>query len=261
MEAYQKKFAESIADSGALFFGEFELKDGRETPYFFNAGKINDGRSGTELDIAYAEMMVRERFADKTDIVYGPSYKGIPIAKGITNQLWLNHNINVQYEYDRKEAKTHGEATGQAKLMVNGVIRDGKRLFVTDDVWTSGKTKYEAVERIKAEAEKNGYNNVRVIGMGIALDREQVKPVYDESISSDLPNKERIILGERGDEAIASFVEDTGIPVVSIVGIRDVMDHLYQTSYPLLINGTMQPMDEGTFSNFQKYMKIYGTKR
>lgn len=261
MREYQKKFSQVLALSGALFFDEgLLLKDGRPTPYFVNTGMFNSGKLNFELGSRYADMLVEEGLADSVDIIYGPSYKGSAIAVGTANALWNDHRIDKKFEYDRKEAKTHGESTKKESLLVNKTLFDGARIFIVDDVWTSGATKRESIEKIRSEAEANGYK-VGIVGMGIAVDREQVGPVYDETKPKDLPNKERVILGERGEDAIASFTTQTGIPVVSIVGIRDVVNHLHLQGHLLMIDGEQQKMDDQTYEDFYQYMETYGVKR
>lgn len=261
MKDYQKKFSEILADSGALFFDEgLVVKDGRPTPYFFNAGKFNSGKMNSELGSRYAEMLINTGIIKKIDIIFGPSYKGSAIAVGTVNALWDIDRIDVLFDYDRKEVKTHGESSKKESLLVNKTLFDGCRIFIVDDVWTSGATKYESIEKINTEAKNQGYN-AEVIGMGIAVDREQVGPVYDEDIPKNLPNKERVILGARGEDAIGKFIKDTGIPVHSIVGIRDAVNHLYNQGHPLMINGEVQEMDAQTLNEFNQYMETYGVRR
>ena len=128
------------------------------------------------------------------------------------------------------------ESTQEESLLVNKTLFDGARIFIVDDVWTSGATKYEQIKKINQQARRTGID-VKIVGMGIAVDREQVGPVYDKTKSKNLPNKERVIFGERGEDAIGSFVANTEIPVYSIVGITDAVSHLPSTGYPLMING------------------------
>lgn len=261
MEDYQKRFSEFLADSGALFFKEgLILKDGRPTPYFVNSGKFNTGEANFILGEKFAEMLIKKGIVDDVDIIFGPSYKGSAIANGTAIALWVNHRKRVLFDYDRKEAKTHGESSKKESLLVNKTLFEGCKIFMVDDVWTSGATKYENIEKINKEAEKGGYD-VKIVGMGIAVDREQVGPVYDETKSEDLPNKERVILDDRGEDAIVSFIKQTKIPVYSIVGISGAVDHLYNSQYPLMINDEKQPMNKKTFDDFKNYMETYGARR
>lgn len=259
MKCYQQKFSEVLSDSGALFFNQgLTLKDGRPTPYFINTGEFNSGKTSSDLGIAFSNMLITTGIIEETNIIFGPSYKGSSIVTSTALAL-LNRGRNVFYDYDRKEPKTHGEDSKKESLLVNKTLFDGAKIVILDDVWTSGATKYEAVDKINTEA-KNLRYNVEIIGLGIAVDREQVGPVYDETKSKDLPNKERVILGERGEDAIKTFVNKTKIPVYSIVGISDAVNYLYKTKYPLMINGERKSMNAQTFEEFNKYMETYGVK-
>jgi len=253
MKDYQKRFSEFLADSGALFFDEgLILKDRRPTPYFVNFGKINTGKLINELGSRYADMLVEKKMVEPVDIIFGPSYKGSAIALATAFALWINHGIDKMFEYDRKEEKTHGEASKLGNLLVNNTLFNNARLYMTDDVVTSAATKYEGVEKLNEAAAARNFC-IHIVGTGIAVDREQVGPVYD--------TKGRILLGERGEDSIEKFTKDTGIPIHSIVGIRDAIHHLHGNKYPLSINKKKQPMDAETFDNFQKYMETYGVKR
>ena len=261
MENYQKKFSEVLADSEALFFDKgLSLKDGRPTPYFVNSGKFNTGKMSAILGENFADMLMENDLVQEKDIIFGPSYKGSAISGTTAISLWNKHGLEVFFEYDRKEAKTHGESTQKESSLVNKTLFDGCRIFIVDDVWTSGATKYESIEIIEEEAKAKG-DVVNIFGMGIAVDREQVGAVYDETKPKDLPNKERVILGKRGEDSIGSFITQTGIPVISIVGIRDTVNHLFNIEHPLMINGKKQPMDFQILREFNNYMDMYGVKR
>src|SRR3989338_8343912 len=112
MDQYKKKFAEFLHKTGAIFFKPgLKLKDGRPTPYFINIGNFNDGQTSYELGKFYAEMIVANNLHKKLDIVFGPSYKGSAIAQTTAIALFKEHGIKVGFNYDRKEAKAHGEAS------------------------------------------------------------------------------------------------------------------------------------------------------
>jgi orotate phosphoribosyltransferase len=261
MELYQKDFANLLVETESLFFGNgLTLKDGRPTPYFVNIGKFNSGKMNFLLGSFYADMLVKEKLIDKVDIVYGPSYKGSAIANGAVNALWINHEIDKKFEYDRKEAKAHGEASQTEKLLVNDTLKDGSKIFVVDDVWTSGATKYEAIDKIIQEAKRMGYT-VEIVGFGIAVDREQTTAVYDPNKDPKLPNKERVILNQRGEDAIADFTKKTGIPVYSVVGITGVVDYLHEAKVPVKIAGKKIAMPDEVKADFDEYIRIYGTKK
>lgn len=259
LEQYQKNFVNLLVGTGALFFDQgLVLKDGRPTPYFVNMGKFNTGETNFLLGSFYADMLVSGGIVDGVDIIFGPSYKASAIANATVNALWVNHEVNKLFEYDRKEAKTHGEASTSESLLVNGTLFEGCRIFMVDDVWTSGATKYEAIEKILNEAKKNKLN-VEIVGIGIAVDREQTTAVYDPSKDPKLPNKDRVIIDQRGEDAIDDFSKKTSIPVYSVVGITGAVDHLYEKQIPLLIQKKKQLMPDQLRAEFDQYIRTYGT--
>ncbi len=254
MEDCQRNFAKFAADSGMLSFEQgLFLKDGRPTPYFFNSGKANKKASAMqELAGAYAAM-INQRIEDGLEVntLFGPAYKGIPLVTATALALLQNHGIDLEFVSDRKEEKDHGE-----RGAFLGEFPPDALVYMVDDVMTSGGTKYGSIDKIKSL----GRNDIRVVGLGIAFDREQVGPVYDGAKSEDLPNRERVILGARGGNAIEDFVQETGIQVNSIVGVRAAIDFLFDSQHLLEIDKVMQPMDSGTYGDFQKYMGEYGTR-
>ncbi len=255
MEDYQKDFVDFATDSRMLFFKQdLFLKDGRPTPYFFNSGNANLKASYTvKLAEAYAAMIHQSIDQEGLEVttLFGPAYKGIPLVTSTAMALFQNHGIDLGYVFDRKEEKDHGE--GGAFV---GEFPENALVYMIDDVITSGETKYESVRKIKSF----GRDDIRIVRLGIAFDREQVGAVYDESKSKDLPNRERVILGKRGENVIENFVKKTGISVDSIIGARGAMDSLYRSQHPLEIDGEMRLMDSATYDNFKGYMGEYGTK-
>ena len=238
MEPYKQNFAKLLADAGALFFDDnLVLKDGRPTPYFVNMGKFRSGKLNSQLCSYYAEMLIEKNIINNIDIIFGPSYKGSAIACGIANILWTKHNIDKLYEYDRKEAKTHGDASGGKKMFVNNTFFDNCRVYIVDDVATSMATKVEAIEKIQKDAETNNIN-ITVAGVGIGIDRQQTNV--------------------EGQNAIADFVEKTGIPVHSVAGINEVVQYLYEEKIPVLIKGEKQLIIEEVKKHFDDYLEKYG---
>lgn len=255
MEKYQEKFAKFLADSGALFFSDkLNLKDGRPTPYFVNIGNVAEKASiRDKLAVAFADM-IEEKMSNgmKIDIVFGPSYKASLIAGDATLRLLDKYGIDIGCCYDRKELKTHGEGSTNASGFVGAKFFEECNIYMIDDVGTSMKTKRDGLEKVACESKRLGVKS-KVVGIGIAVDREQVGPVYDTG--------GKIVLGERGDDAIGNFIKDTGIPVDSIVGIREVIDYLHKAKHPLKINDKIMPVDKKTYDKFQEYMRIYGVDR
>ena len=250
MEEYKKQLAQTLAETGALFFDrDLRLKDGRPTPYFVNMAMFRTGRLSQKIGSFYAGMMVSQDLVRNTDIILGPSYKGSTIALATAMALWNDHGYDLLFDYDRKEAKTHGEASISKGLFVNQSFFDDCRIFVVDDVATSMNTKYELLEKIETEARAKGIR-FRVAGIGIGIDREQTTAVYDA--------QGNIIPGQRGDDAIQDFEDKSGIRVYAVSGIREIIEYLYQENVPIKIQGSKTPIDRKTKQEFDEYLKIYG---
>ena len=250
MENHVKGMARALAETGALFFDSgLVLKDGRPTPYFVNMAMFKTGRLSLLMGSFFAEMMVSEGLDKRADIILGPSYKGSSIALSTSIALWQEYQKDLFFEYDRKEAKTHGEATGKKGMFVNQAFFEGCRLFVVDDVATSMGTKYDLLEKIEAEAHHKGIT-IHVEGIGIGIDREQTTAVYND--------EGNVVLGEKGNSAIDDFVSKSGISVFSVAGIKDVVQHLYEEGVPVLVRGTRTPIDDGTKAEFDQYVETYG---
>jgi orotate phosphoribosyltransferase len=163
--------------------------------------------------------------------------------------LYRDHGRDLLFEYDRKEAKTHGEGSRGGSILVNHTLFDGCRVFVVDDVATSMGTKVELIERVTQEAQARGVT-VQWVGVGIAVDREQTTAVYDA--------QGKPVLKARGEDAVASFSERTGIPVWNVAGIREIVEYLAETGTPVLIRGERHPIDADTRAAFDDYLETYG---
>ncbi len=156
MQDYQKEFLEFALDQGVLRFGEFTLKSGRVSPYFFNAGLFNTGVSLARLGRYYAQSIVDSGI--EFDVLFGPAYKGIPLAAATAVALADLHDRDVPYCFNRKEAKDHGEGGSLVGAPLEG------RVLIIDDVITAGTAIREAMDIIAA-------NNAQAVGVAIALDR------------------------------------------------------------------------------------------
>lgn len=252
MEDYKKQLALILAETGSLFFDkDLILKDRRPTPYFVNFGMFRTGRLSMALGSFFAEMMMDRGFIDNTDIILGPSYKGSAIALATSIALYTHFGYDVLFEYDRKEAKSHGEGSKAGSMMVNRTLFDGCRIFVVDDVASSMATKYDLVNKIRMEAEINKMG-VKIVGIGIAVDREQTTAVYDSN--------GEVVLNQKGENTIQSFMSKTGIPVYSVAGIREIVDYLFTEKIPVMINGSPRPIDDETKFRFDEYLTIYGNE-
>ena len=158
MKAYQREFIEFALSKQVLKFGEFTLKSGRKSPYFFNAGLFNSGRDLAKLGRFYAAALVDAGIA--YDVLFGPAYKGIPIASATAVQLAEVHDQDVPWCFNRKEAKDHGEGGNLVGSPLKG------RIMLVDDVITAGTAIRESMDLIQA-------NGASLAGVLIALDRQE----------------------------------------------------------------------------------------
>lgn len=191
MQDYQREFIEFALAQDVLRFGEFELKSGRISPYFFNAGLFNSGAALAQLGRFYAAAI--EQSGVKYDVVLGPAYKGIPLATTTAVALADHHGKNVPYAFNRKEVKSHGEG-GQ----LVGAELEG-RILIIDDVITAGTAVREVMTLIEQ-------HNAKPAGVVIALNRQEK--------------------GNGNLSAIQEVERDYDIPVVSIVTLNDLMAYL-----------------------------------
>ena len=190
MSVYKSEFLEFAIDSGVLCFGEFKTKAGRLSPYFFNAGLFNDGAKLKKLGEFYAKAIVESGIA--FDVLFGPAYKGIPLAASIAIAL-VGMGRNVPFAFNRKEAKDHGEGGTVIGAALKG------RVLIVDDVISAGTSVRESVELIRSR-------NAQAAGVVIALDRME-KGVGEKS-------------------AVQEVQEKYGMPVVSVVNLTDLLKFL-----------------------------------
>ncbi|MCL1050818.1 orotate phosphoribosyltransferase [Shewanella abyssi] len=191
MKAYQREFIEFALERQVLKFGEFTLKSGRISPYFFNAGLFNTGRDLSRLGRFYAAALVDS--AIEHDLLFGPAYKGIPIATTTAIALCDHHDIDVPYCFNRKEKKQHGEGGSLVGSELKG------RVMLVDDVITAGTAIRESMEIIAA-------HNAKLAGVLIALDRQEK--------------------GKGELSAIQEVERDFGCEIVSIVKLEDLINYL-----------------------------------
>jgi len=191
MKAYQRQFIEFALEKGVLKFGEFTLKSGRKSPYFFNAGLFNTGRDLARLGRFYAEALVDAGI--DYDVLFGPAYKGIPIATTTAVALADHHDVDTPYCFNRKEAKNHGEGGNLVGSALEG------RIMLVDDVITAGTAIRESMEIIKA-------NGADLAGVLVAIDRQEK--------------------GKGELSAIQEVERDFGCAVISIVSLGDVVSYL-----------------------------------
>jgi len=191
MQEYQLNFIELALARNALRFGRFTLKSGRESPYFFNAGQFSDGEAALVLGQCYASAITRSGIA--FDMVFGPAYKGIPLATAAAIALAEHHDRSVPYAFNRKEAKDHGEGGSVVGSPLSG------RVLIIDDVITAGTAIRESLQIIQAAGAEPA-------GIALALDRQ-----------------------ERGQGALSAVqeIESTyGLKCVSVVTLTDLIEAL-----------------------------------
>ncbi len=275
MDRFQEDFAVKLASSEGdpLFFGSnLKLKDGRETPYFVNIGGFLQSAVGLWTIGHYFSSMTDKLMKERqlpVDMIAGPSYKASSIAVAAAMDLFNSHNENCGVVYDRKEVKAHGDASGKGTMFVGAKFYDGCNVLVVDDVGTSMRTKIDFIDKIRAEAEASSID-VRVSGVLIGVDREQVGPVYREGYDPAVhsgENSEWVIHGKRGEDAIARFTEETGVPVFSVLGVRELMQYYADKRLDVpfrLSDGKFERVTvtpEFLEEKFEPYMEKYGAKR
>lgn len=250
MQAYQETLAKLLAQEGALFFKKgLTLKDGRPTPYFFNLGKLKTGRTSAVMGACFADWFMEAGLAGKVDVILGPSYKGSALAQAMAMALFANHGQELAFEYDRKEAKTHGEASGKAAGFVTGALVDGARVLIVDDVGTSMATKVELLDKLAVEQESRGIK-LDLAGVVLAVDREQTQAVHDAA--------GKVVLGQKGPDALGSFREKTGLPVWALLGVRAAMDYYRVSGMDVLVDGEFRPLSDALYQKMQAYLAEYG---
>tara|TARA_Y100000310_G_scaffold292157_1_gene320713 strand:- start:1182 stop:1952 length:771 start_codon:yes stop_codon:yes gene_type:complete len=256
MQTYQEEFAKVLADNNILFFEDnLVLKDGRPTPYFVNIGVFGEKASLTSIMGKYYASMIKEQIDKglKIDIIFGSSYKGSAIALAAGLSLNQDHNIDLGIIYDRKEAKAHGEGSSAKDLLVGAKMFDNCNILMVDDVISSAATKYESIDKLNDVA-KGENININIVGLGIAIDREQTTPVYE-----DPKDKSTLKLGVKGEDTVKDFTEKSGVPVFFIAKASEVVQYLQENKIPISINKTKQPISEETKKKFDEYLVTYGT--
>ena len=190
----QQAFIDFLITQGVLKFGEFRLNSGRVSPYFFNLGAVSDGAGFARLGRAYADAILAAEI--DFDVLFGPAYKGIPIAVATATAL-AEQGVHVRVAYNRKEAKDHGEGGSLVGAEVSG------RVLLVDDVLTSGKAIRQSVDLI-------GQTDARIVGTVIALDRAEL---FDGGVT-----------------AVEALASDLGVPIVSIASVVDIIEQVDDAS-------------------------------
>jgi len=194
MRAYKKEFIDLALELGVLHFGEFTLKSGRISPYFFNAGLFSTGYAAARLGRFYAAAIAEADIG--FDVIFGPAYKGIPLAALTAASLAEHYDIDVPYCYNRKEAKAHGEGGSVVGAQLAG------RVLIVDEVITAGTAVRDAYQVITS-------SGATIAGLAISLDRQE--------------------RGQGSLSAVQELKSSLGIPVISIVQLDDLIDILEES--------------------------------
>ncbi|MBE5859511.1 MAG: orotate phosphoribosyltransferase [Butyrivibrio sp.] len=197
MERYKEEFIDFMVDSSVLKFGEFTLKSGRKSPFFMNAGAYVTGTQLKKLGEYYARA-IHDTFGLEFDILFGPAYKGIPLAVITSIAISELYGREVRYCSNRKEIKDHGDKG----ILLGSKLRDGDRVMIIEDVTTSGKSIEETVPIVRAQAD------VDIVGLMVSLNRQEK--------------------GQDSDGSALDEIRDRyGFEAKSIVTMQEVVEHLY----------------------------------
>lgn len=225
MESYKQEFIEFMVESQVLKFGEFTLKSGRKSPFFMNAGAYVTGAQLRRLGEYYAKA-IHDNYGLDFDVLFGPAYKGIPLAVATAMAISELYGKEIRYCSNRKEAKDHGD-TG---ILLGSKLKDGDRVVMIEDVTTSGKSIEETFPIIKAQAD------VEVKGLIVSLNRME---------------------RGKGEKSALEEVKDLyGFPTAAIVSMQDVVEHLYNRECQGRI-----VIDDKLKAAIDAYYEQYGAKQ
>ena len=226
MEQYKSEFIQFMVDSKVLKFGEFILKSGRKSPFFMNAGGYVTGSQLKKLGEFYAKA-IHDKYGDDFDVLFGPAYKGIPLAVVTAMAYSELFGKEVRYCSDRKEEKDHGADKGS---FLGSKLQDGDRVIMIEDVTTSGKSMEETVPKVKGAAD------VTIVGLMVSLNRMEV--------------------GKGGEKCALDEVKDLyGFETAAIVDMNEVVECLYNKK----VNGEVL-IDDTLKAAIDAYYEQYGAK-
>ncbi|MCX4296418.1 MAG: orotate phosphoribosyltransferase [Lachnospiraceae bacterium] len=224
MEQYKKEFIEFMVDSDVLKFGEFTLKSGRKSPFFMNAGAYVTGSQLRKLGEYYAKA-IHDNYGTDFDVLFGPAYKGIPLAVAASIAFSELYGKDIRYCSNRKEIKDHGDVG----ILLGSGLNDGDRVVIIEDVTTSGKSIEETFPILMEQA------NVDIVGLMVSLNRQE--------------------RGKTQKNALAEIREVYGIETGAIVTMEEVVEYLYNQPY----NGRVI-IDNEMKEAIDMYYAQYGAK-
>ena len=225
MEQYKKEFIDFMVECEVLKFGSFVLKSGRKSPFFMNAGAYITGSQLFRLGGFYANA-IHDNFGDDFDVLFGPAYKGIPLAVATAIAYSRMYGKEVKYCSDRKEEKDHGADKG---ALLGYKIKDGDRVVIIEDVTTSGKSIEETYPKIKAQETKPGA--IKIVGEIVSLNR--MERALDSSKS-----------------ALDVITEKYGFPAKAIVSMKDVVVALYTNGDKTYITDELKKEIDDYYSQY-----------
>lgn len=218
---YKQEFIEFMVRSGVLTFGDFVTKSGRRTPYFINTGNYKTGGQAAQLGAFYARSIMDNQALP--DVLYGPAYKGIPLAVACSIALYNTYQKDVLYCFNRKETKDHGEGGS----LVGCKVQSGQNVLIIEDVITAGTSVRESVPLLRSIAD------VHIAGLMVSVDRM-----------------------ERGTGELSALEEvrrDYGINTYAIVNVREIMEALHNRP----VDGQVY-IDDATYAAMEAYLAQYG---
>lgn len=218
LREYQIRFLELLVARDALRFGDFTLKSGRRSPYFINTGCFHRASDIAALGACYAAC-VQDRIASPIDVVFGPAYKGIPLALACAQALHQDGNADVGWCYDRKETKDHGDGGN----FVGAPLTPGSRVLLVDDVLTAGTA-------LRATLAKLQPLGLELVGAVISVDREETGPAGNSTARLEI------------EQACA-------LPIAPIIGIRSAIDYLHEHAL-----AGRAPLDEALYHRIRTHL-------
>ena len=225
MENYKQEFIRFMVESQVLRFGEFTLKSGRISPFFMNAGLYQSGGQLEKLGEFYAHA-IHDAYGTDFDVMFGPAYKGIPLAVATVMAISRLYGKEVRYCANRKEVKDHGD-TG---ILLGSRLKDGDRVVIIEDVTTSGASMAETVPILRAQAD------VQILGLMVSLNRMERGQESEHSALSEIQAK-------------------YGFPTGAIVTMEEVVEALYNRE----VNGQVL-IDDAMKQKLDAYYLQYGAK-